>query len=361
MLVKCKSFSLEADYNQKIFFVIRAITAFGSIFFVLFENINSIPAFVLGLTNLSVIILYINHKQKKEAWAKSEIILYIIFFISTIEVPIFFIASSRTAAKREYTDELLLKLDTFLLGSFFPKGQLSLYLDEHEILGPHTILGKIINNVLLFIYFLYYLIPYVFVFTFLLKDCIEETIYRYYKNGEKSIYYNNSWGNFYFCLSVFNLTYFQILIINVLVPAVSPRLYLKYEYKNDLIFFGLTKFLSSIKDDNSANSFPSGHVGETFSLFLPFFFIKKNYIGTIILVYSLLISLATVVLRYHYFVDVLMAMFNSILSFFIVYLCNYAIKGKDENKEYENIPLYDIDLIDEKSTENKKSIYDINF
>ena len=59
--------------------------------------------------------------------------------------------------------------------------------------------------------------------------------------------------------------------------------------------------------------------------------------------------MATVVLRYHYFVDVLMAMSNSILSFFIVYLCNYAIKDK-ENKEYENIPLYDIELIDEKST-----------
>ena len=349
MPVLCKSFPLDANYNQKIYLMIRAITAFESIFFVFFENINSIPALILGLTDLSVIILYIYHREKKEAWVKAEIILYIILFISAVELPIFFIASSRIAAKRELSDELLLKLDTFLLGNFFPKGQLSLYLDEHETLGPHSLLGKIINNVLLFIYFLYYLIPYVFAFTFLLKDCIEETIYRYYNNGKKSIYYNNSWSNYYFCLSVFNLTYFQILMINVLVPAVSPRLYMKYEYKNDLIFYGLTKYLSSIKDDNSANSFPSGHVGETFSLFLPFFFIKKNYIGTIILVYSLLISLATVVLRYHYFVDVLMAMSNSILSFFIVYLCNYAIKDK-ENKEYENIPLYDIELIDEKST-----------
>ena len=349
MPVLCKSFPLDANYNQKIYLMIRAITAFESIFFVFFENINSIPALILGLTDLSVIILYIYHREKKETWVNAEIILYIILFISAIELPIFFIASSRTAAKRELSDELLLKLDTFLLGNFFPKGQLSLYLDEHETLGPHSLLGKIINNVLLFIYFLYYLIPYVFAFTFLLKDCIEETIYRYYNNGKKSIYYNNSWSNYYFCLSVFNLTYFQILMINVLVPAVSPRLYMKYEYKNDLIFYGLTKYLSSIKDDNSANSFPSGHVGETFSLFLPFFFIKKNYIGTIILVYSLLISLATVVLRYHYFADVLMAMSNSILSFFIVYLCNYAIKDK-ENKEYENIPLYDIELIDEKST-----------
>jgi membrane-associated phospholipid phosphatase len=356
MPVKCERFSLEANHNQKIYLTIRAITAFESIFFIFFENINSIPALILGLTNLSAIILYIYHPKKKETWASAEIILYIILFISAIELPIFFIASSRIAAKRELTDELLLKLDTFLLGNFFPKGQLSLYLDEHEIFGPHSILGKIINNVLLFIYFLYYLIPYVFAFTFLLKDCIEETIYRYYNNGEKSIYYNNSWSNYYFCLSVFNLTYFQILMINVLVPAVSPRLYLKYEYKNDLIFYGLTKYLSNIKDDNSANSFPSGHVGETFSLFLPFFFIKKYYISTIILVYSLLISLATVVLRYHYFVDVLMAMSNSILSFFIVYLCNCAIKGKDENKEYENIPSYDIELIDEKSTENIKFV-----
>lgn len=66
MPVKCERFSLEANHNQKIYLTIRAITAFESIFFVFFENINSIPALILGLTDLSVIILYIYHREKKK-------------------------------------------------------------------------------------------------------------------------------------------------------------------------------------------------------------------------------------------------------------------------------------------------------
>ena len=47
-------------------------------------------------------------------------------------------------------DEIFLKVDEFFLGSLFPKGQISLYLDENKTFGPKSIGGKIINNSILF-------------------------------------------------------------------------------------------------------------------------------------------------------------------------------------------------------------------
>ena len=183
----------------------------------------------------------------------------------------------------------------------------------------------------------------------LLRKCLLETIYRYKNKGEKSNNYYDTWSKLYFCISVYSLTYLQIFFINTLVPAISPRLYLKNEYKNKLIYIGLNKIIGSIKDDSSANSFPSGHVAETFCLVLPFFVIKKYFIAIFILLDSLLISLATLVLRYHYFSDVLMGMINSLIAFAICYFVKYKIKGNMKGSSYENIPFDDFgDVLDKK-------------
>ena len=107
-----------------------------------------------------------------------------------------------------------------------PKGQLSLYLDEHEVFGPLTKWGKIINNILLLFYFTYYLVPYVFIFTIFLRKCVHETIYKYKNNGTKSITFNDSWSKLFFVLSVICIVYspyfvicFQILLFILISPS----------------------------------------------------------------------------------------------------------------------------------------------
>ena len=354
MPIKQKNFS---KFYQKIYLIIRILTSIESFYFIYYENIFTIPSLLLGLITLSLIVLYIyNHKKGK--WFSNEIRLYTIVLLSTLDLPFLFIASSRIAAKKKFFDETIIKIDSFLLGNYFPKGQLSLFLDEHQVFGPLTKFGKIINNILLVIYFSYYLIPYVFIFIVLFSKCIRETIHRFKNYGEKSLNYGNSWRELYFSLSVYNLTYIQILIINTIVPAISPRLYLKYEYKNNLLYLGLNKYIGNIKDDASANSFPSGHVGETFCLFLPFLFMKKYFIAFFILMDSLLISLSTLVLRYHYFSDVLMGMLNSIISFILVYFwINAFNKNKIKSELYEKIPLNDIYIFDENGEgKNKQNL-----
>ena len=339
------------NINEKIFLFIRTVLTLESIYFICYGNPFSIPAFLIGIFSLIVIISYI-YKGEKSTWKQNEIKLYILIGISAVELYFFFLSCSRIAVKKELMDESILKVDEFLLGSLFPKGQISLYLDENKNFGPKSTGGKIINNFLLFFYFTYYLNPYLFIFVVLFWKCIKETIYRYKNNGKKSPTFNDSWSKFYFTLSIYIATYIQIFFINSIVPAVSPRLYLKDEYKNEIIYFGLNKIMGNIKDDTSANSFPSGHVAETFCLVFPFFAMKRYYIAIFVIIVSILISLATVILRYHYFADVLVGMLNSTLSFLICYLIRIILlmKHPELNDEYSKIELL------EKITNNQSEV-----
>lgn len=337
----CPNFATEMNINKKIFLIIRVISTLESIYFITCKSVQSIPAFISGIVNFVIVISYVYTHGKKDKWLNDEIKLYALIIIEALELPLYFYASSRIAYKRYFLDEILLKIDSFLWGRIFPKGQLSLYLDEHEKYGPVTRLGKIINNVLLIIYFTYYLIPYVFIFIIFLRRIIQETIFKFRNNGKKSVSYNDVWSKLFFILSVYSATYLQIFLINTIVPAASPRLYLKDEYKNDIVYIGLNKFIFNLKDDNSANSFPSGHVAETLCLVLPFFVMKKYFIAGFIFLDSFLITLATLVLRYHYVGDVIIGILNSIIAFAICYFGRYAFKDMSKNIFYKSIPYED--------------------
>ena len=340
--LECPKYYSKININEKIFLIIRLVLTIESIYLMCHGNPWSIPAFLVGMTSITVTILYV-YKAEKSTWKQNELKLYILIIISGIELYLFFLASSRIASKKKLMDDALVKVDEFFLGGLFPKGQISLYLDENKNFGPNTVGGKIINNILILFYFTYYLNPYVFIFIVLFKNCVKETVHRYKNNGEKLPTYNNSWNWFYFTLAVYIATYIQIFFINTLVPAVSPRLYLKDEYKNDIVYVGLNKYMVNIKDDASANSFPSGHVAETFCLVFPFLEMKRYYIAVFVLIVSLLIGLATVVLRYHYFADVLVGMLNSVLAFLVCYLIKLILKKRypELNEENEDIKLLD--------------------
>ena len=55
---------------------------------------------------------------------------------------------------------------------------------------------------------------------------------------------------------------------------------------------------------------------------------KRYFIGIFVIVVSLLIGLATVILRYHYFVDVLVGMLNSTLAYLVCYSIRIILQIK---------------------------------
>ena len=283
-------------------------------------------------------IYLIKYAAYPSKWKIGEIILIIYAFITVFHLPSHFIASARITFKKEPKDDLLIEIDKYLLGWLVKDGQISVWIDNNKYIGPHTLVGKFLNNSLQIFYFFYYLVPYVTMHFINLLNCLREIIFRYQNSGFKSATYRRNWNNTLFIFGVYLLTCVFVFFTNTLVPATSPRKHLKHSFTHPLNFSGFGKFLNSkCKDDKSANSFPSGHVAEVLSIGLAYIGMKNYLIGIIVIVCSILIGLATLFLRYHYFCDILMAGLLSYLSFLINYHLGYKKYLKREqaiiNKE----------------------------
>ena len=153
-------------------------------------------------------------------------------------------------------------------------------------------------------------------YVMLYANCVKETIYRCLNNKKISVTYNKNWNNILFVFGVYHLTLYVVLTINSLIPAGSPRIYIKEDFYNPLTLTGFAKFLNRVcKDSKSANSFPSGHVAEPLSIAFSLFGIKWRITGMIVSICSFLMFLATLFLRYHYFVDVVFSVIIAFLSY----------------------------------------------
>ena len=216
-------------------------------------------------------------------------------------------------------------------------GKISLWIDNNDYIGPHTMVGKFINNSLQIFYFFYYLIPYISMHFLCLLNCLREIIFRFRHNGAKSSSYKKTWNSALFVFGVYLLTCVFVFFVNTLVPATSPRKHLKNEFKHTLSLSGFGKYLNKkSKDERSANSFPSGHVAEILSIGLAFYALKIKFTGKLIIFCSFLIGISTLFLRYHYLCDIIMAIFLAFLSFGINYYIGLR-RYKNHIKEYERI------------------------
>ena len=114
------------------------------------------------------------------------------------------------------------------------------------------------------------------------------------------------------------------------------------------------------KDDKSANSFPSGHVGEVLSVGLSYIVTKEYTIGLIVIFFTILISLATLFLRYHYFCDILMAWFLALLSVIINYWFGYRKYFKNKCNEVDviinNYPESRKDMVLSEEVDSKEKV-----
>ena len=176
-----------------------------------------------------------------------------------------------------------------------------------------------------------------------LMNCGKEVIFRFQNKGKKSYSYTHRWSNTHFIFGTYLLTCVFVFFINTLVPASSPRKFLSEKFVHPLDLSGFAKYLNKkCKDDKSANSFPSGHVAEVLSIGLSYLIIKNYLVGTIIIISSFLIGMATLFLRYHYFCDIIAAILCSLLSLFINYFFGYKkylnnLEKKGRKMEIKNI------------------------
>ena len=320
---------------QKMFF----ISTFISSFFTIYLLFNFVPEIIWSVLFSSIILIlcyiYLSYYAAyPNNWKKGDIILLFLTFLTVFFLPSHFLTTARIVYKKELKDDLLIKIDNIILGWLVNDGQISLYIDKNNFIGPHTTFGKFLNNSLQIFYFYYYIIPYITMHFFSLMNCGKEVLFRFKNNGIKSVSYTRRWSNTHFIFGTYLLTCIFIFFINSLVPASSPRKYLSEKFIHPLNLTGFAKYLNSkAKDDKSANSFPSGHVAEILCIGLAYIIIGNYILGTIVIFSSFLIAMATIFLRYHYFCDIVAAIICSFVALMINYFFGYRIYLKKKGKK----------------------------
>jgi hypothetical protein len=214
--------------------------------------------------------------------------------------------------ERELWDSTLLHLDRTILGGFFPEGQLALWADGSTWIGPDSFLGRSITEVLQLLYFSYYIWGNALVIYMGL-----DYFYACFKNGWR--HDKGRWRKIQMLLLCFVGTYLLNYSVNFIFPAVSPRIYLADRYQNELRGFWVGDLMRDAIKKGAANSygaFPSGHVALTWVPALAASKLGYRVYGRICEVAAAGITLATIFLRYHYFMD---AMFATLLIIFGLY------------------------------------------
>ena len=302
--------------TEKFFFTVLLISFIFSLYIAIHKKQMAQTTLIIGTLTLILVIINLKfYNYQKNLFIRETLMFILLLFLAT-HLPIFFVGAARIAISKNLQDEKIIKYDEKILGFLFPRGQLALYLDKNNILGPHKPIGKFINNTLQICYFFYYLIPYITMYVMLYANCVKETIYRCLNKGKMSSTYIKNWDKILFLFGVYHLTLYIVFTINTLIPAGSPRIFIKNEFHNPLTLTGFAKFLNRVcRDSKSANSFPSGHVAEPLSIAFSLFGIKWRITGMIVSICSFLMFLATLFLRYHYFVDVVFSVIIAFLSY----------------------------------------------
>ena len=330
-----KGFSI-LNPAKKMFFISTFISSMYTVYLLFNFTVHCLYGIMVSSVTLILSYIYLsNYSSYPNKWKIGDILLLILTFITVFHLPSHFIATSRLAYQKELNDHILIKLDKFFLGWLIKDGQVSLYIDQNNFMGPHTILGQYLNNSLQIFYFFYYLIPYITMHFMSLANCGKEIIFRFNNKGKKSLTYDKHWTNTLFIFGSYLLACVFVFFTNTLVPASSPRIYLKDKFIHPLNLSGFGKYLNKkCKDDKSANSFPSGHVAEVLTIGIAYILENNYFFGIFIVFCSFLIAMATLFLRYHYFCDILAAIVCSLLAIFFNYCFGYKkyLKNLEKNK-----------------------------
>lgn len=238
-------------------------------------------------------------------------------FIMLLGVPVFFFSIQKAVRSDKLYDSAFVEVDAWLLGWAFPDGQLALWADSTRWIHPETVLGKLLTELLAIVYFGYYAYLYIVPLCLGLKFFwYLHQVYDRHAARHRQIAHTIQEAKHF--VVAFTLCYTLTMALNAALPGKSPRIYLKERYVHKLSGVALAKGLSTLsQDDTTAATFPSGHVALTTTTTVMLFFVWYPYVETPLLVciaVPVLMSLATLYLRYHYAVDVVVGLWIAAVS-----------------------------------------------
>jgi len=205
-------------------------------------------------------------------------------------------------------DEFILTLDESLVGFLFPYGQLSLFLDQSEAIGPSSFIGRLYGEILQVSYTSYYVWGNG-LGVYLAIHYFSSALFNRPINGE-NMPEAHQWRRLQMFTAAWAGGFLFNFILNMTFPAVSPRIFLKDMYVHDIegIFFanGLRGALANAAA-STFSAFPSGHCGMSWLTSAIAYRMGLTFYAKVSFIVGVMITLATQVLRYHYFSDMLFA------------------------------------------------------
>jgi len=258
---------------------------------------------IIGVTLLNV------WAEQRERWVLFEATRGVQFLLAMLAVLIYY-EGSNVINRYRYEkrgdamlyDEVLLRMDEALWGWLWPKGQMSLWLDTQPSFGVTTPIGRAYAELFQILYVSYYFWGNA-IGVILAAKYFWFSVYKKNKGTRKRLQWR--------CIQMFVSAWVGGFVFNHLVnlcfPAVSPRIYLAEHFRNEvrgLWVLGAMRNAITNAAANTFSAFPSGHCGLSILAALLAFRIHLSRAYTVaVCVSTVLIVLATQVLRYHYFVD----------------------------------------------------------
>lgn len=193
-----------------------------------------------------------------------------------------------------WVDAGLWGVDARFLGWLFPEGQMSLAIDRSPVLGPQTTLGRVLTEFFQWTYVTYYVWGYGLLILLLV---------RFGKGRDPDA--RRHLGMF---LCAWVGAYLVNYVLYVLVPAIGPFVAFADRYEHALEGLWATTFIRETIAANQVvpDCFPSGHTALSWITAIVALRFAPRY-GRWALAAAVLITLATVGLRYHYAVDLVAA------------------------------------------------------
>ena len=211
-------------------------------------------------------------------------------------VPVFYAATGVVIRGLEvpWADAALWNADGRLLGWLFPEGQVSLAIDRSPFLGPQTPLGRVLTEAFQWVYTTYYLWGFGLLILLLVRfgKGVGPTARR------DLVRFLCAWVG----------AYLVNYVCYVFVPAIGPFVAFADRYAHPLEGLWATTFIRETIAANQVvpDCFPSGHTALSWITALVALRCAPRY-GRWALGAAVLITLATVGLRYHYAVDLVAA------------------------------------------------------
>jgi hypothetical protein len=247
-------------------------------------------------------------------------------------------------------DKELLAADDFFLGYFFPKGQIALWLDTNPYIGVTTFIGHCYAELLQWFYISYYFWGNVLIAWLAFYQYFYQLIYLGGKSPTQNaaLKYNAKrvqWRKVQLYICAWSGGFLLNFLLNLLVPAVSPRIYIATEYQNELRGFWLCEiFRKAVKKAAAGtfSAFPSGHCGMSWMVPIIAHRMKFYNYRNAAAVGALLITVATQVMRYHYFVDFLASWLVVAFASYLGQFHSQAAYNAALDSKYEAINLEQI-------------------